>query len=52
MCCYSAPWAVLPVGDQLADGGYGEELNVVDEHVGIDLEAATNALPERTGVPL
>ena len=45
-------WAVLSVRDRLADGGYGEDLNVVDEHVGIDLEAATNALPERTGVPL
>ena len=44
--------AVLPVVDRLADCGYDEELERVDEHVGVDLEAAAEQLPEKTGVPL
>jgi hypothetical protein len=43
---------VLPIVDRLADGDYDEQLDVVDERVGLDLEAATEALPEKTGVPL
>ncbi|OYR68167.1 hypothetical protein DJ78_14580 [Halorubrum ezzemoulense] len=44
--------AVLPVLDRLADGDYDEELDVVDERVEIDLEAAADALPEKTGLQL
>jgi hypothetical protein len=44
--------AVLPIVDQLADGDYDDELDVVDERVGVDLAAAADALPEKTGVPL
>jgi len=44
--------AVLPVLDRLADGDYDEELDVVDERVGVDLEAAADALPEKTGLRL
>ena len=43
---------VLPVLDRLADGEYDEELDVVDEHVDIDLEAGADALPEKTGLQL
>jgi hypothetical protein len=43
---------VLPVLDRLADGDYDEELDVVDERVGVDLEAASDALPEKTGLQL
>jgi len=43
---------VLPVLDRLADGGYDEELDVVDERVGVDLAAAADALPEKTGLQL
>ena len=43
---------VLPVADRLADGDYDEELDAVDEHVGVDLAAAADALPEKTGLPL
>jgi hypothetical protein len=43
---------VLPVLDRLADGDYDEELDVVDERVGVDLEAAADALPEKTGLQL
>lgn len=43
---------MLPVVDRLADGGYDEELDRVGEHVDVDLEAAADALPEKTGVPL
>jgi len=44
--------AVLPVVDRLADGDYDDELDVVDDRVGVDLEAAAEALPEKTGLPL
>jgi len=44
--------AALPVLDRLADGDYDEELDVVDDHVGVDLEAAADALPEKTGLLL
>ncbi|EMA69329.1 hypothetical protein C461_03173 [Halorubrum aidingense JCM 13560] len=44
--------AVLPIVDRLADGEYDDELDVVDEHVGVDLEAAADQLPEKTGMPL
>lgn len=44
--------AVLPVVDRLSDGGYDDELEVIDERAGVDLEAAADALPEKTGVPL
>jgi len=43
---------VLPVVDRLSDGGYDDELEVIDERAGVDLEAAADALPEKTGVPL
>ncbi|PHQ44684.1 hypothetical protein DJ68_17290 [Halorubrum sp. C3] len=43
---------VLPVLDRLADGDYDEELDAVDDHVGVDLEAAADALPEKTGLQL
>ncbi|MFC7323265.1 hypothetical protein ACFQMF_01595 [Halorubrum rutilum] len=43
---------VLPIADRLADGDYDEQLDVVDERVGVDLEAVADALPEKTGVPL
>ena len=42
----------LPVLDRLADGDYDEELDVVDDHVGVDLEAAADALPEKTGLQI
>ncbi|MFC5278657.1 hypothetical protein ACFPM1_07800 [Halorubrum rubrum] len=44
--------AVLPVVDRLADGDYDEELDVVEGHTAIDVSAATDALPEKTGLPL
>ena len=44
--------AVLPMVDRLADGDLDEELDVVDDHVGVDLEAAADQLPEKTGMPL
>jgi len=44
--------AVLPVLDRLADGELDNELDVVDDRVGVDLEAAVDALPEKTGLPL
>ena len=44
--------AVLPVLDRLADGDYDDEFDVVDDHVGVDLEAAADALPEKTGLRL
>ena len=44
--------AVLPVVDRLADGDLDEELDVVDDHVGVDVEAAADTLPEKTGMPL
>jgi len=43
---------VLPVLDRLADGDYDEELDIVDDHVGVDLEATADALPEKTGLQL
>jgi len=43
---------VFPLVDRLADGDYDDELDVVDERVGVDLEAAADALPEKTGMPL
>ena len=43
---------VLPILDRLADGDYDEELDVVDDHVGVDLEAAADTLPEKTGLRL
>lgn len=43
---------VLPVVDRLADGDLDDELDVVDERVGVDLAAAADALPEKTGMPL
>lgn len=43
---------VLPIVDRLADGDYDDELNVVEAHTAIDVSAATDALPEKTGVPL
>ena len=51
---------VLPVLDRLADGDYDEELDgdydeeldVIDDHVGVDLEDAADALPEKTGLQL
>jgi hypothetical protein len=43
---------VLPLLDRLSDGDYDDELDVVDDRVGVDLEAAAEALPEKTGVPL
>ncbi|GAA0539598.1 hypothetical protein ABNG02_15750 [Halorubrum ejinorense] len=43
---------VLPIVDRLADGDLDEELNVVDDHVDVDLEAAADALPEKTGLQL
>ncbi|PHQ47220.1 hypothetical protein DJ68_03055 [Halorubrum sp. C3] len=43
---------VLPIVDRLADGDLDEELDVVDERVGVNLEVAADALPEKTGVPL
>lgn len=38
--------------DRLADGGHDEKLDVIDERVGVDLKAAADALPEKTGVQL
>ncbi|RLM67620.1 hypothetical protein [Halorubrum sp. Atlit-26R] len=43
---------VLPVVDRLADGDYDDELDVVDEHTSIDVLAAADALPEKTGLQL
>ncbi|WP_017344594.1 hypothetical protein [Halorubrum sp. T3] len=43
---------VLAVLDRLADGDYDDELDVVDERVGVDLEAAADALPEKTGLQI
>jgi len=47
---------VLPVLDRLADDEYDDEyddeLDVVDDRVGLDLEAAADALPEKTGLRL
>jgi hypothetical protein len=50
--CWRFRRAILPVVDRLADGGYDEQLDVVDKRVGVDLEAAAEALPEKTGLPL
>lgn len=44
--------AVFPVLDRFADGDYDDELDVVDDHVGVDLEAAADSLPEKTGLRL
>jgi hypothetical protein len=44
--------AVLPVVDRLADGDYNAELDSVEEHTAIDVSAAADALPEKTGLPL
>ena len=50
--CWRFRRAILPVVDRLADGGYDEQLDVVDEHTAIDVSTAVNALPEKTGLPL
>ena len=44
--------AVLPVLDRLADGDYDDELDSIEGHTAIDVSAATDALPEKTGLPL
>ena len=44
--------AVLPIVDRLADGDYDEQLDVVDDRVGADLDGLAEKLPEKTGVPL
>ncbi|AGN33830.1 hypothetical protein HALG_00042 [Halorubrum virus CGphi46] len=44
--------AALPIVDRLADGDYDEQLDVVDDRVGADLEALAEQLPEKTGLPL
>jgi len=44
--------AVLPVVDRLADGGYDDRVDVVDDRVGADVEALVEQLPEKTGMPL
>lgn len=43
---------VLPIVDRLSDGDYDEQLDVVGDRVGVDLEAAADQLPEKTGMPL
>ncbi|MDB2283673.1 hypothetical protein PM038_00085 [Halorubrum ezzemoulense] len=43
---------VLPVLDRLADGEYDDELDVVEGHTAIDVSAAADALPEKTGLQL
>ncbi|RLM81280.1 hypothetical protein DVK05_09795 [Halorubrum sp. Atlit-8R] len=43
---------VLPVLDRLADGDYDAELDVVEGHTAIDVSAAADALPEKTGLRL
>jgi len=43
---------VLPVVDRLADGAYDDQVDVVDERVGADLDALVAELPEKTGLPL
>ncbi|ELZ35385.1 hypothetical protein [Halorubrum tebenquichense] len=43
---------VLPVVDRLADGDYDDQVDVVDEHVGVDVDALVAELPEKTGLPL
>ncbi|OYR88658.1 hypothetical protein DJ71_04865 [Halorubrum sp. E3] len=40
--------AVLPVLDRLADGGYDDIVDGMDDRVGVDLEAAADQLLERT----
>jgi len=44
--------AVLPIVDRLADGDYDEQLDVVDDRVGADLDELAAELPEKTGLPL
>ena len=44
--------AVLPLVDRLADGDYDDELEAVEGHTSIDVSAAADALPEKTGLPL
>jgi len=44
--------AVLPVVDRLADGEYDEQLDIVDDHVDVDLDDLVAGLPEKTGLPL
>jgi hypothetical protein len=43
---------VLPVFDRLADGDYDEEIEAVEGHTSIDVSAAADALPEKTGLQL
>jgi len=43
---------VLPVLDRLADGEYDDELEAVEGHTSIDVSAAADALPEKTGLRL
>jgi hypothetical protein len=43
---------VLPVLDRLADGEYDDEIEAVEGHTAIDVSAATDALPEKTGLQL
>ena len=43
---------VLPVLNRLADGEYDDELDVVEGHTAIDVSAAADALPEKTGLQL
>lgn len=43
---------VLPVLDRLADGDYDEEIEAVEGHISIDVSAAADALPEKTGLQL
>ena len=42
----------LPVVDRLADGDYDDQVDVVDERVGADLDALVAELPEKTGLRL
>ena len=44
--------AALPIVDRLADGDYDEQLDIVDQRVGSDVEALVAELPEKTGLPL
>ena len=44
--------AVLPVVDRLSDGDYDDVVQEVDTRTPVDISAAVDALPEKTGVPL
>jgi len=50
--CWRVRRAVLPMADRLADGRYDKQLDAVGAHTSIDVSAAVDALPEKTGLPL